>query len=258
MLGKLIVHAPTRREAIDRLAHALDHTLLLGLPTNRAFLAACLRNPVFHEGGALIPFLAEEGEAIRATLLPPPDAVLAGVLAAAFAGQPPASALPCPFARPLRWRQGDDHLLNLAVQETGQGGLRITHGDRTTLASVAPGRVVIDGSAWPVQAAPLGDGRWQVQAGAHTLELADLSHAPREGAGGTHTARELRAPFNGKLIAVHVSPGKPIAKGDPLLVIESMKLEHTLSAPRDGVVDAVSVAAGQQVAPGQLLITFGA
>ncbi len=257
MLGKLIVHAATRREAIDRLAHALDQTQLLGLPTNRAFLAACLRHPVFHEGGALIPFLAEEGDTVRAMLVPPPDAVLAAVLAATYGVQPPAAALPCPFARPLRWQHGEQ-VLDLALHEEGQGALRLTVGERSAQAQVAQGRVVIDGVTWPVVAVPLGAGRWQAQAGAHTIELADLSHAPRERAGGASAARELRAPFNGKLVAVHASPGARVARGEPLLVIESMKLEHTLAAPRDVTVEAVSVATGQQVAPGQLLITFAA
>jgi geranyl-CoA carboxylase alpha subunit len=257
MLGKLIVHAPTRREAIDRLAHALDQTRLLGLPINRAFLAACLRHPVFHEGGALIPFLAEEGDTVRAMLRPPPDAVLAGVLAAAFGAQPPATALACPFARPLRWLRGEQ-VLDLSVYELGQGALSVGWGERTAQARVSPGRVVVDGIGWPVAAVSLGAGRWQVQAGAHTIELADLSLVPRERAGGASAARELRAPFNGKLIAVHAHAGATIAKGEPLLVIESMKLEHTLAAPRDVTVDSVSVAAGQQVAPGQLLITFSA
>ncbi|WP_332741825.1 acetyl/propionyl/methylcrotonyl-CoA carboxylase subunit alpha [Hydrogenophaga sp.] len=257
MLGKLIVHAPTRTEAIDRLAHALDQTRLLGLPTNRAFLAACLRHPVFHEGGALIPFLAEEGETVRAMLLPPPDAVLAGVLAAAFGAQPPATGLACPFPRPLRWLHGEQ-VLDVAVREQGQGALRATWGERTVQACVSPGRVVIDGVTWPVATAALGAGRWQVQAGAHTIALADLSLAPRESTGGASAARELRAPFNGKLIAVHAQAGAILAKGEPLLVIESMKLEHTLAAPRDITVGAISVETGQQVAPGQLLITFSA
>ncbi|MDP3167126.1 MAG: biotin carboxylase N-terminal domain-containing protein [Hydrogenophaga sp.] len=257
MLGKLIVHAPTRTEAIDRLAHALDQTRLLGLPTNRAFLAACLRHPVFHEGGALIPFLADEGDTVRAMLLPPPDAVLASMLAAAFGAQPPATMLPCPFARPLRWQHGEQ-VLDVAVHEQGQGALRVTWGDRTAQARVSPGRVVIDGVTWTVATASLGAGHWQVQAGAHTIALTDFSLAPRERAGGASAARELRAPFNGKLIAVHAQPGASIAKGEPLLVIESMKLEHTLAAPRDVIVDSVSVAAGQQVAPGQLLVTFSA
>lgn len=257
MLGKLIAHAPTRGEAIDRLAHALDATTVLGLPTNRAFLAACLRHPVFREGGALIPFLAEHGDALREALQPPPDAVLAAVLAAAFDGQAPAQGLPCPFARPLRWQHGEQ-VLELAAQEAGHGALRVALGERTAQATVSRGRVAIDGTSWAVAAAPLGGGHWQVQAGVHTLALTDLSHAPRERAGGAAAARELRAPFNGKLIAVHAQPGAAIAKGEPLLVIESMKLEHTLAAPRDAVVESLSVAAGQQVAPGQLLITFAA
>ncbi|MDP3251534.1 MAG: biotin carboxylase N-terminal domain-containing protein [Hydrogenophaga sp.] len=259
MLGKLIAHAPTRAEAIERLAHALDNLQLLGLPTNRAFLAACLRHPVFKAGDALIPFLAEHGDGIRESLQPPADAVLAAVLAAAFHQRSPAQALPCPFARALRWQHGEQ-VLEPVVRETGQGALSVTLGERNAQASLASGRVVIDGMAWPVAAAPLGngDGRWQVQAGAHTLELTDLSLAPRERAGGASAARELRAPFNGKLIAVHAEAGTALNKGAPLLVIESMKLEHTLAAPRDLTVESVSVHIGQQVAPGQLLVTFSA
>ena len=263
MLGKLIAHAPTRSEAIDQLAHALDHTRVLGLPTNRAFLAACLRHPTFKNGDALIPFLSEEGDTVRAMLQPPPDAVLAGVLGVVFGQQMPASALPCPFARPLRWLHGEQ-VLELAVQavqavqERGQGALSVRWGERTAQAHVSPGCVVVDGVSWPVVAVALGADRWQAQAGAHTLDLADLSLAPRERAGGALAGRELRAPFNGKLIAVHARPGATVAKGEALLVIESMKLEHTLSAPRDLTVDSIPVATGQQVAPGQLLITFAA
>jgi geranyl-CoA carboxylase alpha subunit len=68
MLGKLIAHAPTRSEAIAQLAGALDRLQLLGLPTNRAFLAACLRHETFAAGQALIPFLSQQGDAIRAVL----------------------------------------------------------------------------------------------------------------------------------------------------------------------------------------------
>lgn len=260
MLGKLIARAPDRAQAIAQLAHALDATVLLGLPTNRAFLAACLRHPVFTAGEALIPFLAEHGDAVRAALAPTADAVLAGVLAAAYpAGA--ASALPCPFARPLRWRHGSA-VLDLAVLELGQGALRITHGERKLEALVHPGGIAIDGHTHAVHACALGEGIWQVQVqaggGAHTLTLHDLGFAPRERADGGSAARELRAPFNGKLVAVHTQPGARVAKGDALLAIESMKIEHQIAAPRDGVVAAVPVGAGQQVAPGQLLITFAA
>jgi 3-methylcrotonyl-CoA carboxylase alpha subunit/geranyl-CoA carboxylase alpha subunit len=258
LLGKLIAHAPTRAEAVDRLAHALDQTLLLGLPSNRAFLAACLRHPVFRAGGARIPFLAEHGDALREGLRAPPDAVLAAVLAAVFHQRAPAPALPCPFPRPQRW-QHQAQVLDLVLHEAGQGALQAVLGERTAQASVAAGCVRVDGQVWPVAAVPLdASGRWQVQAGVHTVELSDLSLAPRERAGGAAAARELRAPFNGKLIAVHAEVGMTIGRGAPLLVIESMKLEHTLAAPRDAVVETLSVAAGQQVVPGQLLLTFAA
>jgi 3-methylcrotonyl-CoA carboxylase alpha subunit/geranyl-CoA carboxylase alpha subunit len=260
MLGKLIAHAPDRAQAIGQLAHALDATVLLGLPTNRGLLAACLRHPVFGAGEALIPFLAEHGDAVRAALAAPPDALLAGVLSATYAAGA-ASALPCPFARPLRWRHGEA-VLDLAVLEVGQGALRITNGERVHDALVQPGRIAIDGHTHTVHATALGDGAWQVQVlgqgGAHTLALHDLGHAPRERADGGSAARELRAPFNGKLVAVHTQPGARVVKGDALLAIESMKIEHQIAAPRDGVVEALPVAAGQQVAPGQLLITFAA
>lgn len=259
MLGKLIAHAPTRLEAIQRLAHALDATTVLGLPTNRDFLAACLRHPVFGAGEARIPFLLEHGDALREQLQPPPDAVLAGVLAATFHALFPTTALPCPFARPLRWQHAG-HTLELAVQEHGQGALTVVMGERIAKARVAQGHVTIDGVTWRVNAVSLGGGlggqHWQVQAGAHSLSLQDLCHTPREREGGASAARELRAPFNGKLIAVHALAGADVQKGAALFVIESMKLEHQITSPRDGRVGAVPVASGQQVAPGQILVTF--
>ncbi|HEX5737561.1 MAG TPA: biotin carboxylase N-terminal domain-containing protein [Hydrogenophaga sp.] len=255
MLGKLIAHAPTRSEAIQKLAHALDATTVLGLPSNRAFLAACLRHPVFGAGDALIPFLAEHGDALREQLQPPPDVVLAAVLAATYTALTPAAALPCPFARPLRWQHAG-HTMELAVQEQGQGALSVTLGERSAQARVAQGRVSIDGVAWRVSAVPLGGDQWQVQVGAHTVALRDLSHTPREREGGASAARELRAPFNGKLIAVHAQAGADVRKGAPLFVIESMKLEHQINAPREGRVEAVQVSPGQQVFPGQILVLF--
>jgi 3-methylcrotonyl-CoA carboxylase alpha subunit/geranyl-CoA carboxylase alpha subunit len=69
---------------------------------------------------------------------------------------------------------------------------------------------------------------------------------------------ELRAPFNGKVISVAAQPGAAVGRGDTLLVLESMKLEHALGASRDGVIKAVHVGVGQQAATLQLLVTFEA
>jgi 3-methylcrotonyl-CoA carboxylase alpha subunit/geranyl-CoA carboxylase alpha subunit len=102
----------------------------------------------------------------------------------------------------------------------------------------------------------LADGRWHVQFGAVDLFIADASFDPPEAADGGAGAGELRAPFNGKVIAVQARPGQAVKKGEPLLVIESMKLEHALAAPRDAVVRSVQVEPGQQVATARVLLTF--
>ncbi|HNH35808.1 MAG TPA: acetyl-CoA carboxylase biotin carboxyl carrier protein subunit [Rhodocyclaceae bacterium] len=62
--------------------------------------------------------------------------------------------------------------------------------------------------------------------------------------------------MNGRVVAVHVAPGQTVAKGAPLLVIESMKMEHTLTAPRDGVVGEVHCRPGDQVAPDRVLVAI--
>jgi geranyl-CoA carboxylase alpha subunit len=120
MLGKLIAHAPTRAEAIDRLRTGLDQTAVLGLPTNRAFLAACLQHPVFRAGEALIPFLAEQADAVRQSLQATSAAHTVAASGCAVCQQAPAAAMPSPFTRPVRLGLGSD-TLSLNLQELGQG-----------------------------------------------------------------------------------------------------------------------------------------
>ncbi len=82
--------------------------------------------------------------------------------------------------------------------------------------------------------------RWHVQAGGVDLFLEDASF-DAAAAGAAAASRELRAAFNGKVIAVHAVPGQAVRRGDTLLVIESMKLEHAVNAPHDAVLAAVMV-----------------
>jgi len=261
MLGKLIAHGPTRQAAIQQLAHALDATVLLGLPTNRELLAAVLRHPTFAAGDALIPFLDEQGDALRQHLQPGTTTQLAAVLAAWAHGHTLAERLPCPFARPLCWRCGTA-VLGLRLHEHGQGAVTVTVGDATHTARIEPGTVHIDGTRHTVHVAALpaqnGVPAWQVQIGtlgaSHTLSLQDLSHQPQQRSGDASASGEVRAPFNGRVVALPVQPGQRVVRGDTLLAIESMKIEHRISAPRDGVVDTITVAIGQQVAPGQRLL----
>lgn len=264
MLGKLIAHAPTRREAIDKLCSGLNQTTLLGLPTNRAFLAACLQHPTFAAGEALIPFLAEQADTVRERLQAHGDARTVAVLAVLYAQQTPATAMPSPFTRPVRMGLGEE-VLALRLQELGREQVRIETGDATHEARVQRSddllHIALNGKHWQAHAVACTGAvqRWHVQLqGPECFELwlTDQSHsAPSTGA-SAQAAQSLRAPFNGKLIALHVQEGQSVKQGDAVLVIESMKLEHILCAPRDAVVHSLSASVGQQVGPGQVLVQW--
>lgn len=261
MLGKLIVHAATRGEAIDALARALEETTLLGLPSNRALLAACLDHPQFRAGQARVPFLAAEGDALRAALRQQQQAaLLPGAMAALF--PPRATTLPCSFARPMRLRhQGD--VLPMAVRELGRGHLHVEQrdaGEPITLqmTPLPDGGVqcALDGVAHTVRTAAVGPQRWHWQAGGVDGWVEDASWEPAARAGTAGGASELRAPFNGRVVAVPVSAGEALQAGATVVVLESMKLEHSLACPAAATVAELLVAPGQQVAPGQVLARF--
>jgi 3-methylcrotonyl-CoA carboxylase alpha subunit/geranyl-CoA carboxylase alpha subunit len=247
MLGKLIAHAPTRSEAIARLASALDRTEVLGLPTNRHFLATCLRHPAFQAGGALIPFLDHCAPALRETLANEERKIAVECGLAALWGQGKGSLRPlaCTFPRPVRLRHRD-HILSLQVREQADGSLEVVQDGQARRVTMP---VVV--------CVPLDDRVWHAQHGGVDLFIAEASFEPAASDAAT-VANELRAPFNGKVIAIKAQPGAMVTRGDTLLVLESMKLEHALGASRDGVVKSVHVEPGQQAATSQVLVTFEA
>ena len=154
--------------------------------------------------------------------------------------------LPCPFFRPLRFRHRGD-LLDLRVRERSDGMLEVDAG--AVLQQLRPAQAV---------SVQLQDGRWHVQADGSDLFISDATFEAPTSTGSAGAARELRAPFNGRVIAVSVAPGNSVAHGAPLLVIESMKLENVIAAVRTGTVTGVHVEPGQQVTTGQILVTFDA
>ncbi|MDC6242078.1 3-methylcrotonyl-CoA carboxylase, partial [Ralstonia solanacearum] len=160
--------------------------------------------------------------------------------------------------RTLRFAQGEQAIEAHLVY--GRDGTRLRvdsheapfttqrHGDTftATLGShKAAGQVHIDGEAFHVFT---GGRHW-------TLERHDpLAHAGEaDDEGG-----KLTAPMPGKVIAVLATPGQSVAKGAPLVVMEAMKMEHTLTAPADGVVESVLYGVGDQVAEGVQLLSFKA
>ena len=154
-----------------------------------------------------------------------PHFVLRDACLLAFA--PSSHELPCPFVRPLRVR----HRGNI-VDVSGH-----VPGARVAKAHVA-------GTTWHLASESID------------FLVDDASFEPVSRGGNTGAQNELRAPFNGKVIAVKAQPGKPVARGETLLVIESMKLEHALAAARDAVVKTIHIEPGQQAATSQVLVTF--
>jgi len=98
--------------------------------------------------------------------------------------------------------------------------------------------------------------RWHLQAGAVDWWLEDASFEPPVLSEDGKHATELRAPFNGRVVKVQAVAGQVLAAGDAAIIIESMKLEHSLSSPGAVTVADVLVSPGQQVAPGQVLLRY--
>ena len=97
---------------------------------------------------------------------------------------------------------------------------------------------------------------WHLQIDGVDLFITDASFEPTLSATNSQMNAPLKASFSGKVAAVHASAGQGVKAGDVLLVIESMKLEHAITAVREATVAQVLVEVGQQVSAQQLLVNF--
>ncbi len=264
MLGKLIAHATTRQQAIEQLSNALAQTQLLGLPSNRSFLRAILLDAEFQAGQARIPYLAHKAASLRQLLqADEQEALLYAAVAMYFAGhRQPAEQLVCPFEKSLRLQHKEtQHVLSL--QEVGGGKVKLTYKDGEHLARYQAGKydqnfVTIDGLQKRICDVEQADQRWHVQVGAVDLWLEDSTLTAPSTSAGAAGSTEIRAKFNGKVIAIQTEVGATVKYGDTLLVIESMKLEHAIAATQDGTVTAIEVVQGQQATTGQILVRLNA
>jgi geranyl-CoA carboxylase alpha subunit len=255
MLAKVIAHGATREQARERLARALDDTVCLGLPINKAFLAAVLRDPRFARGEAATDFL----DRFAAPPGPPEEeaCAIAAALVAAAAGFGEWNSWSNNPARAMRFRFGEREV---SLRFPGSGFLAVLGGKELALA-LAPGgpheaRVQTGGGAEePVAFALEGETVHLAWRGTD-LRLENTIHAPRERRAAGFDGTALAAPMNGRVVAVHARAGESCAEGGVLVVLEAMKMEHALCAPRTVKVRAVHVAEGAQVAPGQLLVEF--
>ncbi len=278
MIAKLIVHGADRKDALARLAAALAGIEIAGPATNVAFLrrvAACRafreadldtgliersRNELFVAGGAIA------------------DEVLA---AAAFAELALEEELSRERARASSdpwspWNRVDGWRLNLGshhsfVFRDGEArhevsvdfhdsGLRLRVAEREFAFAgerLADGALLLrlDGRTFKARAVRSGrDWHLYTDGGQFRLALEDKLH----GAEFEDAVASLAAPMPGKVIAVLVKAGAKVEKGTPLLILEAMKMEHTITAPRDGEVKELYFNAGDQVSEGVELLKFEA
>jgi propionyl-CoA carboxylase alpha chain len=270
MLAKVIAHGRTRADAARRLARALQTAEIHGLTTNRDLLVAILREPDFLAGATDTGYLSRHE--LRAGAAP---ATAGHALVAALARQAVnRTAAPVLGTLPSGWRnvfsapQRVSYVV--AGQQAGQQATEhydVTYrvlGD-TVQASVndAPTSQAKVHGASPARVDLEIDGTRRVyrvhRVGADTyVDASDgssaLTEVPRFGDPETLApAGSLLAPMPGLVRRVLVEVGAVVTAGQPLLVLEAMKMEQTVAAPAAGVVAELRAKAGEQVAAGQVL-----
>ncbi|MER1966644.1 acetyl/propionyl/methylcrotonyl-CoA carboxylase subunit alpha [Castellaniella sp. GW247-6E4] len=279
MIAKLIVHGQDREQARQRMLRALAAIRGTGVQTNIAFLGRLMDDPAFAAADLDTGLIEREHD----RLFPPAEALPDTVPALAAAAVLHAGGLAAPEARRLTgdpwadadgWRVGGVYTRELPFsdgtrdyraglrREDGQWRLTVDDGPSQALSWSArgthPAHVRARLADLDVQGAVFIQGRRLdlfVDGRRHTLEWRDpialATGESDEGPGG------LSAPMPGKILAVAVAAGAIVARGDPLIVMEAMKMEHTIHAPHDGKVLEVYFAPGDQVRDGDALLALG-
>ncbi|QIS24666.1 biotin carboxylase N-terminal domain-containing protein [Nocardia terpenica] len=263
MLSKVIAFAPDRAEAIAKLDQALADTLVLGVRTNTDFLRFLLADPDVVAGRLDTGLLDRRAADFRAATVSDDQFIAAAVYH--WLRRWPANPQG-PWEIPNGWRLGD----------AAPTVLRLTGGERTVHVYVTgtpvEGRVWVDDGEPRAVTAALADaeltvtldgvrGRYRVADNDGQLWMADATGIvtlretveidPRAAAEQVGEA-EIRSPMPGSVIAVPAAPGATVAAGAPVVVVEAMKMEHTLTAPLAGTVELL-VDSGTQVQVDQLL-----
>ena len=252
MIAKLITHAASREAAVDQLADALDRTLIAGPHTNVAFLAALCRSDEFRRGTVDTGFIDRNLAALGAVPREPDYAAAAlGVerlLGGDETAHPTGNGIDpdadSPWTAVDGFQLGGSRTLSLPVVIDGRD-------IEATVAYAKDGTHVAVGGAEPAADATVfvADGdAFVLRAGRQTrVRMRDFSAASAGGSGGDGI---IRAPMHGRVLQLFAAAGQNVSRGQPLAVIEAMKMEHTLQAPFAGTVQQVTVSPGAQVVEG--------
>jgi 3-methylcrotonyl-CoA carboxylase alpha subunit len=253
MIAKLIGHGKTRVDALDRLAGALEETILIGPRSNAGFLAQLCRAPAFRKGdfdtGFIERNLADLGAAAqnldRAAVARGAQELLAQEQARLIDAQEREADAPVsPWDAADAFQLSGERRLALPIAAEGE----------TLVAEIIYGAqglaLTVDGASPASDAVAVVNGNavYVLRHGRQTRVT--LRDATLDEAGDQDKSGLVRAPMHGKVLSILVEQGARVARGQRVAVIEAMKMEHSLVAPIDGTVAEIAVAQDAQVAEG--------
>ncbi|MGP1352552.1 MAG: ATP-binding protein [Parasphingopyxis sp.] len=245
MLAKLIYQGDTRAEAIEGLAHNLAGIMIWPVTTNAGFIHACLKSDTFRDADLDTGFIGRNEEA----LTQPPeldDKTLGEVADRLLLRQ--AHELPIdgdwPFCDMRGFRLNREPADSVTVYVDKE-------------ARKAPLSAFSVERGYTTRAHEQADGSFLFSQAGHIRRLATAPVAGF-GTGGLASDGAILSPMPGKIIAVGVAEGDTVTKGDKLVTLEAMKMEHSLTAPFDGTVAELNAETGGQVSEGTLLVQIAA
>jgi len=268
MIAKLIVHGPTRRAALNKLSMALARTHVAGTVTNIGFLSRLAANAEFVRGDLDTGIIERNLPALIATSEPSPEVL--GIAALAALGLIRARIGVDPWDTLTGWRlwstakhfallEWNGEALDIRVTSSAPAAFEIStpHGAMSILIVSTQAdhvRFNVDGRISSMAF---------IEHGRHVTVFADrqihrfglpdrLTEAEEDEAGGD----KVISPMPGLIKLVSTAPGAEVKRGDALIVVEAMKMEHTMTAPRDGRVAELLVRTGEQVQDGAILLTL--
>lgn len=265
MLAKVISYAPTRRQSALVLADALARTRLHGLRTNRELLVNVLRHPAFLDGATDTAFFDTHNLAELSAPLADATTIRLSAIAAALADAAHNRTIAAVFGSiPSGWRNlasgyqvksylddgGEEHRIEYRFTRKG---LELPGDESVRLVSAMPDQVVLaDGHGVDrgFTVARYAQDVY-VDSASGPVHLVALPRFPEPGSAVEQGS--LVAPMPGNVIRLGAEVGETVTAGQPLIWLEAMKMEHTISAPTDGVLTQLNVHTGQQVDVGAVL-----
>jgi 3-methylcrotonyl-CoA carboxylase alpha subunit len=268
MIAKVVAHGATREEALDRLGTALGSVEVAGPKTNAAFLRALAGHPEFRAGRFDTGFIEQHMGALVPPGGPAPDVLAIGLGALLEGERERAAELAAARRGGEEGTPTDPWGVADAFQLSGERRLAydvVVDGEAHRLAAefrphLGTTRLLVEGVEASVdrlvRRIPGEGGVFLVDRPATSfIRLPDPAEKLDAAAAGDGA---VRAPMNGKLAALMVGEGDAVEKGQPLFVVEAMKMEHAVSAPRAGLVEAVRAELGAQVAEGAAIVVLAA